>query len=319
MHVGQAQYCANCGHRLEPPVSRRLDIAAKPAREFHQSQRTATLDLRSASPKPVPVRPVAKTPAAAPASTAKQRQSAANQARLQAAKAVERSPHIQRFPRPTVVRTASVPEQPVEPTNPSAVRQMPQADAINPKRSSVAPEGNLPGAAVTHHESLVKLAKTKPSRPRYQFVPQPARVLTVLASILIMGGYVWLQNSPKLALQSANSQAGITASLPGYLPSSYNLADTDTGPGLVSLGFKSPSIPEILKINQHKTSWDSASLLENFVTKQADDYSTIQGQGLTIFVFGQNRAAWVNHGIWYNIEGATHLSREQLLKIAFSL
>jgi hypothetical protein len=134
-----------------------------------------------------------------------------------------------------------------------------------------------------------------------------------------MSGYIWLENYPKLALQSASTQAGLNASLPGYLPSSYNLADTQTRPGLVTLSFTSPSAGEILKIKQHRTSWDSHSLLDNYVAKQTDDYSTIHGQGLTLYVFGHNQVAWVNHGIWYSIEGAGRLSREQLLKIAYSL
>jgi hypothetical protein len=134
-----------------------------------------------------------------------------------------------------------------------------------------------------------------------------------------MGGYIWLHNYPKLALQNASNQAGVSASLPGFLPSSYNLATTSTAPGLVTLSFTSPSLPDVLKIAQHRTTWDSSSLLDNVVAKQADDYSAVHGQGLTIYLFGQNQAAWVNHGIWYSIEGASKLSREQILRIAYSL
>jgi hypothetical protein len=134
-----------------------------------------------------------------------------------------------------------------------------------------------------------------------------------------MGSYIWLQNYPKLAIQNASNQAGVSASLPSYLPSSYNLSSTKTSPGQVSLSFSSPGAPDILKIDQHRTTWDSSSLLDNVVAHQTDDYSTVQGQGLTIYIFGQNQAAWVNHGIWYSIAGAAKLSRDQILKIAYSL
>lgn len=318
MTVGTASYCSACGHRYsDAPAPRSLDMQARPAREFHQSRRSATLDLRPTAAPKAEVTHTAKTPAAAPAHTAHERQAAAVSAKLAAAQSVQRSPHIQRFPRQATQPT-------VHQTSPVARSAAPAVTAPHKPETVPAPvkvaeqHQPLPNHTVTQHEGLKHLAKTKPNRPRYQFLPQPARVLTVMAAIFIMGSYVWLQNSPKLALQTASTQAGITASLPGYLPSSYSLSGTDTGPGLVSLNFKSPSIPEILKINQHRTNWDSASLLDNFVAKQADDYSTIHGQGLTIYIFGQNRASWVNQGIWYNIEGATHLSREQLLKIALS-
>ena len=83
--------------------------------------------------------------------------------------------------------------------------------------------------------------------------------------------------------------------------------------------FSSPSASESLKIAQARTTWDSSSLLDNFVAKNADDYATVQGQGLTIYMFGQNRATWVNKGVWFSIEGAGKLSREQVLKVAYSL
>ena len=134
-----------------------------------------------------------------------------------------------------------------------------------------------------------------------------------------MGGYIWMSNYPKFALQNASNQAGLSASLPGYLPSSYTLSNTETRPGLVTLNFSSPSSTEPLKIAQHRTSWDSRSLLDNFVTRTTDDYSTVQSQGLTIYLFNNNQAAWVNRGIMYSIEGSSRLSREQILKIAYSL
>jgi hypothetical protein len=182
----------------------------------------------------------------------------------------------------------------------------------------------MPHLAATQHAAMAQLSGVAPStapawQPHLRTSSGSGRVLTVLAAFALMAGYVWLQNYPKLALQSANNRAGLEASLPGYIPSSYNLAHTDTSPGLVTLNFTSPSATENLTIAQHRTTWDSSSLLDNFVAKKADDYATFQGQGLTIYLYGPNKATWVNHGIWYSIEGAARLSREQILKIAYSL
>jgi hypothetical protein len=208
-------------------------------------------------------------------------------------------------------------------------------------RAPIAPVGSssqpheMPHLAATQHVAMATLAPT-PAPPIAGSSTHPAtpamhpgmfsgmalsshRIAAAVAAIAIMAGYVWVQNYPKMALQNASSRAGLTASLPGYLPSSYNLQHTDTSAGLVTLNFTSPSASDILKIAQHRTSWDSSSLLDNFVAKKTDDYATFQGQGLTIYLFGQNQATWVNHGIWYSIEGASRLSREQILKIAYSL
>jgi hypothetical protein len=155
--------------------------------------------------------------------------------------------------------------------------------------------------------------------PHFQLPRPGSRTLTTLAAIVIMAGYIWFQNYPKLAIESAGNRAGIAATLPTYLPSSYTLSRTDTSPGLVMLSFNSPSLPDTLKISQHRTSWDSSSLLDNFVAKQTDDYAAVQDQGLTIYLFNNNKATWVNHGVWYSIEGAARLSREQVLNIAYSL
>ena len=156
-------------------------------------------------------------------------------------------------------------------------------------------------------------------RPHLSLAPKAGQYATIAAAVLVMGGYIWLQNYPKMAIQSAGSKAGISATLPGYVPSSYQLAKTNTQPGLVTLNFTSPSQPGDLTIAQSRTDWDAVSLLDQYVDAKSTQYTAVQGQGLTIYLYGQNQATWVNHGVWYNIEGSTRLSRDQILKIAYSL
>ncbi len=177
----------------------------------------------------------------------------------------------------------------------------------------------LSAAAATHHEALSRLINQMPPVNIPSASSRGGRVAAVLAAIVVMSGYVWFQNYPKMAIQSAGSKAGLNASMPAYVPSSYSLKKTTTQPGLVTLQFASPNQPQRLTINQHRTEWDSDSLLDNFVAKQGTDYTAVNGQGLTIYLFGQNQAAWINHGVWYSITGATRLNREQILKMAYSL
>jgi hypothetical protein len=135
-----------------------------------------------------------------------------------------------------------------------------------------------------------------------------------------MGGYIWTQNYPKMSFHVAASKAGLEATLPGYLPASYHQSGpVSYQPGEITLNFASAGANEPLKITQRKTDWDSNSLRENYVSKQTDNYLAVQGQGLTIYMYNSNQASWVNHGVWYQINGVSQLGREQVLKIAYSL
>ncbi|HUD11397.1 MAG TPA: hypothetical protein VMS08_03230 [Candidatus Saccharimonadia bacterium] len=196
--------------------------------------------------------------------------------------------------------------------------------------SAKAPE--MPHLAAMQHEAMTKLAPAPqpqmamsraPMRmswaPHFKVTPHTGRSLATISVVVLMAGYIWIQNYPKMALQNASNVAGLSASLPGFMPSSYSLAHTSTVPGQVTLKYTSPSAQQALKIAQSRSDWDSNSLLDDFVSKNADDYAAVDGEGLTIFLFNDNEATWVNHGIWYSIEGASRLSRQQILKIAYSL
>ncbi|HSX02479.1 MAG TPA: DUF4367 domain-containing protein [Candidatus Saccharimonadia bacterium] len=226
--------------------------------------------------------------------------------RFKQAKGVERSHQISRFGR------QAHDEETAE-----------EAPATNHHTS---PAHELPNEAIAQHQAMSHLAARaaathtdQPSRPGSHLPPRLGQYVATGVAVMIMGGYIWAQNYPKLAIQSAGNRAGITASLPGYVPSSYQLATTNTAPGLVTLNFTSPSQPSALSIKQSRTSWDSSSLLDNFVAKASAQYTAVEGQGLTIYLYGQNQATWINHGTQYQIEGASRLSREQILKIAYSL
>ncbi len=224
------------------------------------------------------------------------------------------------------------------------VKRFPEHPAVAKAPETLTTGNDLPGQVATQLEALqaqlgaapaimaptdvTALAPAAVSSPDLQQAldaakttkaPSVLKVGAALAAIAIMGGFVWLQNSPKLAFRSAASKAGIEASLPTYIPSSYHQNGPATvGDGQLTLDFRSPSSDDPLRISQKKTAWDSNSLRENFITRQSDNYVAVSGQGLTIFLYNDN-ASWVNHGIWYNVSGTAKLSREQILKVAYGL
>lgn len=222
------------------------------------------------------------------------------------AKQINRSPSVAKFS-----------QHPRSTTSSSQAEAQAEVQANN--SNHLATGNTLPAAAATHHEALSRLIGQMPPANIPSTTSAWGRGAAVIGAVIIMGGYVWLQNYPKLAIQSAGNKAGLSASMPGYVPSSYNLKQTNIQPGLVTLQFATPNQPGRLTIAQHRTDWDSTSLLDNFVAKQKSEYASVSNQGLTIYLFNQNQATWVNHGVWYSITGATRLSREQILKIAYSL
>ncbi len=340
--IGTGKYCGGCGVRAEPAASEASDSAVtkpksmdlRPTTSNKPAGTAATamhsrvtpakggvLDLRQAKPiKIAPAKPNSHshtidhaaarikqvtTPIShvAPAvvhPVAAKRRIGRFEDRFEQAKTVPKSHHISRF-------GGSSAELPVSTTRPVDGAAAPAAS-------------ELPVAAITHHEALTLFVERLEQKSEQTMrAPRTSKYAAITAAVLIMTGYIWLQNYPKFAISAAGSKAGLSASLPGYVPSSFNLSNTSTAPGLVTLSFASPNQSQPLTIEQHRTAWDTGSLLDNYVAKQSTDYTAVQGQGLTIYLFNKDQAAWVNHGVWYSIAGATQLSRDQILKIAYSL
>jgi hypothetical protein len=211
------------------------------------------------------------------------------------------SPMVSRFPAPAEAQSPSLP--------PAVATQV---EAMKNLIPNPAPQAAPADASSTELRQVLATAKNSKQ-------PSIAKVGAAIAAIMLMGGMVWMQNSPKMAFRAAAGQAGIDASLPTYIPSSYQQSGpAQVSSGQLTLAFKSPGSDSPLAITQKRTDWDSNSLRENYVSRQSDKFLAVQGQGLTIFV-DNNQANWVNHGIWYSISGTAKLSREQILKIAYGL
>ena len=338
IRIGTGDYCNTCGNRADatpvdaptkvrrsmdigprraaPRVSERLGRPAKPLAKALSNKGPASpvFDLRGPKPKrpelaavaqaakskgamsvtaPTPyVKPhITPTPTARPTSFKAEH----FEERFERAKTAKRSQAVSKFSRPA------------EPTHEAAVALAPATNHTP-----------MPTAAQAHHEALGRLIDQMPAPRLPNATSRNGRGGAVVAAVMIMGGYVWLQNYPKMVIQSAGNQAGIAASVPSYVPSSFSLAKTSSQPGLVTLDFHGID-NQALTIAQNRTEWDSQSLRDNFVAKQDVAYAPVEAKGLTVYLNKDNQATWVNHGVWYKITGTTRLSREQILKIAYSL
>lgn len=170
-------------------------------------------------------------------------------------------------------------------------------------------------------ERLAEVSEA-PKKPRTHWLSRQPRLVTILSSslaLLILGGYLTYMTLPSISMKVAASRAGVSASLPNYSPDGYSLNGPITySPGEVVINYKSNTNTSGFKLSQQASGWDSQAVLDNYVTKQTDNYLTFSERGLTIFTFN-NKAAWVNGGLLYRIEGDAALSSEQILRVATSM
>lgn len=143
--------------------------------------------------------------------------------------------------------------------------------------------------------------------------------IAAMVALVGLGGFAYV-NVPTIALKVAASKAGLRANMPAYQPSGFTLAGPITyNPGEVNLQYKSNTDNRDFSVVQQTSSWNSEALLSNVIAPTNKPFQTYQANGRTIYVYDNNKAAWVDGGILYKIEGKAELSSDQLLKIANSL
>lgn len=284
-----------------PTTERRAQAAPAVHRKPQKSQ---TL-LRQATKKPMPVikaEPVAAATAAAPS----------------------RSPMITKFaPHPVVT--------PAKPATVVQTKQTTSAKAV--AAAPIAPAPLKPAARPAQDSKLLKeqLIKErldevnqplKKNKKGFSLLPKKPRTLHVASmcmALVLLGGYLTYINMPNLSVQVASARSGVAASFPEYRPDGYHFSGPIAySPGEVTLRFKSNTSNLGYKVLQRASNWDSQAVLDNFVTKESESYLTYSEQGLTIYTY-KNKAAWVNGGVLYTIDGDAPLSSEQVLRIAASL
>lgn len=198
--------------------------------------------------------------------------------------------------------------------------------------SAVLANNSLPAKSDSQHvkERLIKerLAEveTQPKRQSrgikqlLKSQPRAGSIVSMGLALVMLGGYFTYINMPNLSVRVASARAGIDAGFPEYSPSGYRFdGPVAYTPGEVIIRFKSNSNDrQGYAVKQRASNWDSQAVLDNFVTRQSSSYLTYSEQGLTVYTYG-NKAAWVNGGVLYTIDGDAPLSSEQVLRIAASM
>lgn len=251
-------------------------------------------------------------------------------------------------PATPIVATRRVPTQPTTATrsahiakfapHPVAAKQQPKVMDIGPvshphvvkahaasHAKATAPAGPVHKPSHVIKNEIIQHAventhKPHPAKKRFQARhPRTMSIITTSIALVVLGGYLTYINMPSLSVRVASAQAGINATYPEYRPDGYSLNGAVAyDQGEVSMKFASNGGPQQFTIKQTKSGWDSAAVLDNYVTPKAGvSYIPYTERGLTIYTYNGN-AAWVNGGILYTVEGNAPLSSEQLRRIATS-
>lgn len=239
---------------------------------------------------------------------------------------VAKSPHISRFsthakPKPVEHKVAESVEKPVVSHAVLRAHQTAAKPSAPERLSSRALKEKLIAERLAAVNTDISAGNDRATRRSlFNGKPRLASMVTACFALVILGAYLTYLNMPNLSVRVAASQAGIAASFPEYRPDGYRFAGPVAfAPGQVSMTFQANGGDHSYTITEQSSSWDSQAVYDNLVAKASDGgYITNSQQGLTVYTYG-NKAAWVNGGILYTVDGDAPLSNEQLLNIAGSL
>jgi hypothetical protein len=142
---------------------------------------------------------------------------------------------------------------------------------------------------------------------------------TVLAGVLL-GGFFAVQNVPNLSMRVAAARAGFDANMPGYNPSGFSFkGPINYSPGQVTVSFRSNTDSRNYDVTQRASNWNSDALLANYIIEEDKQYQTYLDRGRTLFIYDGSNATWVDNGVWYQIEGESDMTTDQLVRVADSI
>jgi hypothetical protein len=150
--------------------------------------------------------------------------------------------------------------------------------------------------------------------------PKIVSISAMSFAVFLLVGFIAYQNVPNFSMRVAAARAGVDSRLPDYQPSGFGMS----GPiqyksGQVVISYRSHSDDRNFSISQRSSQWNSETLLENYVVAEGKSYQTFQDGGKTIYIYDENSATWVDGGVWYQIEGKSSLTSDQLLRVAASM
>jgi hypothetical protein len=196
------------------------------------------------------------------------------------------------------------------------------AAPVAPRQASMDIFEQALARANSHKQTVIdpkKLAKTKKKKSNRR----ARRIISGAAAamaVLVIGGFIALQNTANLKMHLASSRAGVHATLPAHKPSGFAAVKFSYGNGFVTVDYRNTGNGQDYQVTQTASNWNSDALYNEYVAATAGkNYDTVQAGGRTIYTYGNHNATWVDGGIWYNITSDGALSGQELIDVAKSM
>lgn len=144
-------------------------------------------------------------------------------------------------------------------------------------------------------------------------------IICALISLVAIA-YLVIINIPNISFQIVAASANIDAKFPSFIPKNFKATEIKTENNAIIINFKNSTEEAEFTLTEEETSWNSNSLLVNYITPNfAEDYSIIKEQGLTIYT-DDTQSAWINGNILFKITIISgELNKSQIKSIATSL
>lgn len=170
------------------------------------------------------------------------------------------------------------------------------------------------------HDNTKKVGFIKKFTSNFSISGKLVAISAAVAAIVLLGGFFMYQNVPSVGMRIAASKAGFNGKFPGSTPSGYAFkGPIVASKGNIVLNYQSNTDERKFALSQKPTSWTSESLLTNYLVDSKLRYQTYQDKGMTVYIYNESNATWVDKGIWYTVKGDGSLSSEQILEIASSI
>ncbi len=176
--------------------------------------------------------------------------------------------------------------------------------------------------ATSHEQPVPVVTTNKRARVtkslRRRMVSYSAGAVAVLA----IAGFFGMQNLDTIQFKMASSQAGFSATMPSYKPAGFAVDSVRSYNGYVGLKYVADSIEggSSYAITEKPSNWNSATLLTNIqANSNTPSYRVVEKAGRTVYLYGNNQAAWVNNGILYQLVSSNELGNHEIGQIAASM
>lgn len=241
--------------------------------------------------------------------TVKQYARTVNSSRLQRAAATPKHTKISRFGRSAAPFVSGIPINYV----PIPVQEPPRAAAHTPPHRTQQAQPDMFEHAIAAATNFVDV-KAHVAAYRQKAQAHAVSMAAGVFAIAFLSLFAWYQASPRLQMQVAGAQAGVSAAIPRLQQAglAYAGVTVDEGKRIVTLN---GSHGTQYRLIQQPTNWSERDLIDHIAATDASgtpNYTTVPMGDTTVYRFGDTMATWVTRGTWHQLTGSAPLSGAQL-------